>query len=144
MEAGGAFDVVRQATAADIPALVEMAGRFHEQHERRFGFDADHMARHFASLIEADQFCQIHGKGFLTGVIVPALSSPDWLTAFEVLWWSEDGNGLRLMRAFEKWAAGRGAREVKFSHPVGNDRAAQILSRTGHVPAEVIYTKGIT
>lgn len=134
--------MVRRATAADIPALVDMARAFHVECEPRFAFDADHMAQEFERYIAADAAtCLTHGLGFIMGVLAPAMSNPAWVVAYEALWWSEDGNGLRLMRAFEEWARDAGADEVKFSHPAGNERAATILTRTGHRPSEIMYSK---
>lgn len=135
---------MREATEVDVPALVEMAGRFHAGVEHRFPFDADHMAAQFRAFMANDAaVILVEGGGFIVGVAAPAISNPHWIAAHEVLWWSEDGGGLRLLRAFEDWARDFGADEVKMSHPVGEDRLLGILGRLGHEIAEVAYTKGL-
>lgn len=144
MEAGGDFDVVRVATDADIPALVAMAGQFHATHERRFDFDQDHMAANFEAWVRSPAcVVLVHAQGFIAGAVMPSASNPRWLAAYEILWWSEDGGGLVLMRAFEKWACDMNASEVKFSHPASNPTLPRVLVRLGHVPAEIAYTKGL-
>lgn len=142
MEKDGAQHMVREATRDDLPHLLSMAQAFHEQQGLPYAFDRVHMAGVFGALIEARaSTVLIRGQGFICGSVAPALSSPKWLSGFELLWWSEDGGGLRLMRGFEDWARRMGAHEVKFSHPIENERAGEVLTRKGHAPAEIIYTK---
>lgn len=136
---------MREATEIDIPALVDMARFFHGAAEHRFPFDADHMEAQFRAFLANDSaVCLIEGSGFILGVLAPALSNPHWISAHEILWWSEDGGGLRLLRAFEDWAREAGADEVKMSHPAAEHRLLGVLGRLGHEVAEVAYTKELS
>lgn len=136
--------MIRAATLEDVPRLVEMGRRFHEAKQHRYSFNPTDTAGFFVSLIESPAgVVLVADDGFLAGVLASAPSNNAWISAFEVFWWSEGRNGLRLMRAFEEWAASKGANEVKFSHPVNEPVVAKILERAGHTAAETIYEKGL-
>jgi hypothetical protein len=63
------------------------------------------------------------------------------LVAFELGWMATDRSGLRLLWAFEAWAAEQGATLIKMS---ANGGAAQrILERRGYRVAEVQMVKAI-
>lgn len=135
---------VRVATRADIPALVAMAEKLHDRHEARFAFHAEDMAAWFAAILgNPAAIVLITGGGFLAGIVSPAPQNAEWLIGFEVFLWAGDGNGRALARAFEEAAQKLGAREVKFSHPVGDDRLPRFFEGMGHEPAELSYTKRI-
>ncbi|MBO9437341.1 hypothetical protein J7354_01580 [Sulfitobacter sp. R18_2] len=82
----------------------------------------------------------VSGGGFIAGQIMQTVISPD-LCAYELGWFASDRSGLRLLRAFEAWAAEQGATLVKMS---ANGGAAQrILERRGYTVAEVQMVKAI-
>jgi hypothetical protein len=82
----------------------------------------------------------VSGGGFIAGQIMQTVICPD-LVAFELGWLATDRSGLRLLRAFEAWAADRGAALIKMS---ANGGAAQrILERRGYAVAEVQMVKVI-
>lgn len=99
--------------------------------------DAEHCARFGLKFIKAADmppatfegclaFCQqllehpaagvfVSEGGVIAGVISPLYYNPDHRQAVELWWWAEDGNGLRLLQAFEKWAENAGAHDVNMS-----------------------------
>lgn len=127
---------MRQATTADIPALVEMGHRFHDAKREPFPFIADDFAASMERLIKHG-FVAIEGRGFIAGAIAPALQNVGHLTAHEILWWSEDGNGAALLAAFEAWAAQHGA-GVKVSHKASDKAVTRLLRRHGYAPSEQV------
>ena len=131
---------VRKAEAGDIPALVEMGRRFHEAKQDAYPFDADSTAEFFASLIPGGGVF-ISPGGFIAGAIAGAPSNKEYLTAYEVFWWSEDKSGSALLRAFEQWAKDSGCADVKVSHPAPERGVNAILRRKGYADAEISMEK---
>lgn len=131
--------MIRQATGADIPQLVEWMARFREASETPVPFDPDHTARFLGGLIGAGVVLT-NGRGMIGGMIAPAFCSGKWLQAHELFWWAESG-GLALLRAFEAWAKGQGAAEVRMSSLASLPRAGAVLSRKGYAATELSYSK---
>ena len=82
-------------------------------------------------------------RGMIGGSLAPAYTAPDWLMAVEMFWFAEDGQGLRLLRGFEQWAADGGASEVRMTTLAGLSQADAILTRRGYAALETSYTKVI-
>jgi hypothetical protein len=61
----------------------------------------------------------------------------------ELAWWAEDRAGLRLLSAFERWAADMGASEVRMTTICGLTAAETILARKGYAPREISHAKVI-
>ena len=80
----------------------------------------------------------VSGGGFIAGQIMQTVISPDPV-AFELGWMAADRSGLRLLRAFETWAAEQGATLIKMSANGG--AAERILERRGYRVAEVQMVK---
>ena len=82
----------------------------------------------------------VSGGGFIAGQIMRTVISPDPV-AFELGWFASDRSGLRLLRAFETWAAEQGATLIKMSANGG--AAERILERRGYAVAEVQMVKKV-
>jgi hypothetical protein len=119
-----------------------MLARFHAASGFPFGYDRDAMRGLLARMIEADGATVIcTAQGVIGGALVPAYCDPQWVQAVELFWWAEDGQGLRLLRAFEEWAREMKAAEVRMTTLSALPRSAKALR--GYDPAEVSYRKVI-
>lgn len=83
-------------------------------------------------------------QGVIAGVVTPLYYNPNWTQAVELWWWAEDGNGLRLLEAFETWAWSKGADDINMSTlahftPKGVDK---LLARRGYELRDQTYRKG--
>lgn len=101
---------VREATEDDIPALLDIARRFHERGRIPVPLCLDSVAATLRHLMDGDLgvvFVSRHGAA-------GALLHPSWmnaahLTGQELFWWSEAGGGSALFDALENWAVSKGA-----------------------------------
>lgn len=127
-----------------MPALVEMAARFHEAKQDRYSFEPDDCKHFLAGLIAAPNAAVfIAPQGFICGAWMGAPTNAGHRTAYEVLWWSEGRDGLRLRREFENWAREQGCVEVNFSHPVAETTVNRLLLRAGYEPETAALRKAI-
>lgn len=99
--------------------------------------DRAHTANTVARLIASpDGFVAMTDGGFIAGCLTPTLINPG-LIAQEMGWFSKDKSGLQLLRAFEEWAAERGAMLIQLSTGAeGLD-----LSRLGYRLTERAWVK---
>lgn len=118
-----------------------MAKRFHAAKEPRMPFNERAMGQTFRSYMEHGVVF-ITGGGFLMGVDAPSVSNADYRTAFEVLWWAEDGSGRELRKAFEWWGKSMGCADVEFSHPWGEPLDG-MMDRAGYSPATKVWRKAL-
>lgn len=131
--------MIRPATGSDVLPIVEMIERLRAAVDGPIPVDRAHTAAVVASLIaDPDALVLVSGAGFIAGRLTPTIINPSPI-AVEHGWWAADGSGLRLMRAFERWAADRGAALVQLSTgPIGPD-----LSRLGYRRAEQAWVRAI-
>ena len=131
--------MIRPATASDVLPIVGMIERLRAAVDGPIPVDRAHTAAVVAALIsDPDALVLVSGAGFIAGRLTPTIINPA-LIASELGWWAADGSGLRLLRAFERWAAERGATLVQLSTgPVGPD-----LSRLGYRRAEQAWVRAI-
>jgi len=130
---------MNHAMHADIPRCVEMGARFFRDSGQSGGFVADHFADTLASLIEQDRAALIvSDRGMIGGVLVPSFCNRDWLIAVELFWWAEDGQGLRLLRAFEDWAV---PHEIRITTQDANTRPDKALLRKGYARMETSFKR---
>lgn len=130
---------MKQAAEADIPQLVQWMARFHEASGTAVPFDPDYTAQFLGGLIRQGVILT-NGHGMIGGMIAPAFCNGNWLQAHELFWWAERG-GLALLRAFEAWAKGEGAAEVRMSSLASLPRADAVLRRKGYAATELSYSK---
>lgn len=136
--------MIRRAEPGDIPALVEMGRRFHEAS----GIAAPYCEQATGAFLKGlmgspDGAVFITEGGMIGGVIAPAYCTTEWKMAVELFWWAEDRQGIRLLGEFERWAAEKGANEVRMTTLSGLEAAERILERRGYAPREISHTKVI-
>ncbi len=131
--------MIRPATGSDVLPIVAMIERLRAAVDGPIPVDRAHTAAVVASLIaDPDALVLVSGAGFIAGRLTPTIINPARI-AQELGWWAADGSGLRLLRAFERWAADRGAALVQLSTgAVGPD-----LSRLGYRRVEQAWTRAI-
>ncbi|WP_375599383.1 hypothetical protein [Devosia sp. Naph2] len=139
--------MIRPATTADIPAIVGMVERLHASIGSPLPMDAHVSARFLTMLIAAPRLGWVRvwdagqgPSGFLAASITTASISMLPIAA-EHGWWAEGGGGLRLLRAYLDWAKEQGCFAARMSTPPHNDRAAEILERSGFLLAEQAWVK---
>ena len=128
---------VRLATAADVLPIVEMVEQLREAVGGPVVVDRSWTAQTIAGLIASPDGAVWRSKGgFIAGVLQPTVINPAPV-AKELGWFASDRSGLGLLRAFEQWAAERGALLIQLSTgPDGLD-----LSRLGYRVAERAWIK---
>ena len=132
---------VRSASPEDIPALLAMGREFHAESGMPFAFDTDAVAALLGNMIESSRAVVLMTeRGAIGGLLQPAYCDPEWIYAVELFWWAR-GDGLALLRAFERWAQQAGAREVRMTSLAALPRADRLLRCVGYEPAEVSYSK---
>lgn len=131
--------MIRPATGGDVLPIVDMIERLRAAVDGPIPVDRAHTAAVVAGLIaDPDALVLVSDKGFIAGRLTPTIINPAPI-AQELGWWAADGSGLRLLRAFERWAAERGALLVQLSTgPAGPD-----LSRLGYRRAEQAWVRVI-
>lgn len=136
--------MIRPATDADVPHIVEMALKFIEAGGLPEG-RPDDLAQFARGLLANDAgFLAVSKAGFIAGFAAPLYYRPDYLEAHEVAWWSEDGQGLYLLAAFEEWAQQIGAQQAVLSTIHTTDKRASLwLERKGYAPTETNFRKAI-
>lgn len=101
---------IRRATREDVPALCALALREHGR--SRFAgqpFDAEKVRASFMGAVHglAAAVFVSEKDGALGGLIV-GITQPNlfnrYQTAYELLWYAEDGAGLRLLGALKDWS----------------------------------------
>lgn len=118
-----------------------MGKAFHAESGMPFNFDADAVASVLTNMIGADSAAILMTeRGVIGGLLQPAYCDPEWIYAVELFWWAR-GDGLALLRAFERWAQQAGAREVRMTSLAALPRADRLLRCVGYEPAEVSYSK---
>lgn len=101
---------IRRATRDDLPGLVALALREHAASQ--MASQPIEMAQVQASFLGVIQglagavFVSEEGgelRGLIAGMVQPGLFNRRQ-TAYELLWYAEDGSGLRLLAALRDWA----------------------------------------
>lgn len=134
--------MIRQATAEDVPAIVEMGREFHAYSPwRGVPFDAVAVAEFARRLIEGGVVL-LSERGMIGGLLSPLYFNPAHVVAVELFWWAKaEGGALRA--AFEEWGRNAGAHAVQFSalgdaHAEAMDR---MFRRHGYARIETGYVK---
>lgn len=144
--------MIRTATAADIPALVEMGGRFFAASgfADSTSYDPDSMAHTFAQLIESEQGVLLvaDGVGMAGALVYPHYFNRHDLVAQELFWWVDEdarksGAGSRLLLAIEAWAAERGAKSLIMLSlsALDAEKVNRMYENAGYRPAEQSFIK---
>jgi GNAT superfamily N-acetyltransferase len=137
--------MIRPATVSDIPALLAMGERFSETARliESVGYNPEHMEKTFAYMVEDENCCLLVGEaGAIGGQRAPHPFNHDHWIAQELFWWSEGREGLRLLDAFEAWAAEKcGSVRMITLEAVNPERMGRLYLRRGYAPLEHGYIK---
>lgn len=143
--------MIRHATLADRFAILRM-GRDFINTLGLLPFDAPYVERTVKDYILADdKLCLVYApkdvpQGFLMAHSGP---HPFWpvLVAQELAWWvSPDHRGraaLRLLDAYEQWAADKGCALVGMAH-LGDERLSRLYDRRGYAKTETAFLKRLS
>ena len=145
---------IRQATAADIPAVVEMARAFYPTTHYADWCDMDDEAvARFAQTLIDDHILLVAVAGGIVGmvalVVAPFVFNPAQLGGYEVVWWvNESARGstvaVRLLKAMEAACKARGVSRIQMVHmPNSPPQAEGLYRRAGYAHSETSYTKAI-
>lgn len=118
------------ANVSDIPLIVEMAREEHGQ-SRWADTPFDEQATRETIALFLRSFGHtvfMTPNAYLLGLIQPMGFSRRTI-AIEYAWYSRDGSGMSLLRAFEAWGKNMGADEVVVHDHVSQGRLARILQR---------------
>lgn len=143
---------IREATVADLPALLEMGRAFRQQtvYARRIPENLDRMAA-LAERLAVTQdgtVLVLERDGRLVGMIGLALFDHHLSgerTAGEVFFWVDPahrGHGVRLLRRAEAWAKAQGATTLQMVAPTPD--VETLYRRMGYAQWEVAYVKEFT
>jgi GNAT superfamily N-acetyltransferase len=139
--------MIRAATSADVPRLVEMGRRFRSEtgYAKVLAENPAKMAELATQLAALGCLLVSERAGQLVGMlgflIFPHFMSGE-ITATETFWWVEPesrGEGLKLLREAEKRAREAGAEKMAMIAP--NDRIANLYKRLGYEFVEAAYQR---
>jgi hypothetical protein len=138
--------MIRPATEADIPALVEMGRRFHPQspYAAVTTFDPDRLTQTLAAWLQRpDVAIFIAPDGFLILNLVQFHFCPE-LVAVEISFHAK-GSGDALRRAGEGWAISKGAACALGDSMAGKrqGRVNNWYARNGYLPLGHMYMKAL-
>ncbi len=141
--------MIREATADDIPKLVEMGRSFNKASPYSvIGFDDEAVGALFYRMIKSDE-AAILVRNDLNGcvglILSPFFFFPEKYVCNELFWWVSPeyrGQGARLIKHAEKWALSKGAIFAPSSiQAMNGDAVNAIYERLGYQKAETIYLK---
>ena len=137
--------MIRQATSADVPRLLAMGQRFADKAKltEHVGYDPVSMATTFEAMIAGEGHVILIGEnGAIGGLSGPHPFNHAHIIAQELFWWSEGREGLRLLAAFEEWAAARchSLRMITLE-AVEPERTGRLYQRRGYAPLEHGYIR---
>ena len=137
--------MIRPATPADIPMLLDMGQKFADRAElsAHVGYDPASMEATFLAMIENEAFCLFVGdSGAIGGVVAPHPFNHAQPIADELFGWSEGREGLKLLEAYEEWAAAQGAViRMTALEAVNPERMQRFYERRGYQPLERAYVR---
>lgn len=107
------------------------------------GYDPASMEATFRFLIEHSDCCLfVSENGAIGGAREPHPFNVHSWKATELFWWSEGRDGLRLLAAFEEWAAEKCQMvEMMALEAVDPERTGKLYERRGYAPVERGFVK---
>lgn len=139
--------MIRFAVPDDLPDVVMLGERFHEQTSHAEHIRFDHWSfRNFCERLIKD--CdstlivtnEVDGMG--ASMAFPCWFNVDVLTAAEMWVYTErPGTGPALFKALEQWAQGIGAKTNTITSQNRLKDVSKLYQRLGYEPTERLYTK---
>jgi GNAT superfamily N-acetyltransferase len=141
--------MIRPATKADIPRMVEMGEHFRKEssYNDYLAKNPEKMATLAQTLIDADGVLLAERDGNVVGMIGYILHDhfiSGEKFAGEVFWWVEPqyrGEGIKLMREAEKRARLAGAKHMQMIAP--NEKVALVYERLDYEFVEATYQRSL-
>jgi GNAT superfamily N-acetyltransferase len=145
--------MVRQATLADVPAIVDMSAKFYATttYAQWAEFNPETVHDLASNLTENHVMLVAEDGGQLVGMVglfaAPFMFNADILAAYEVVWWVDpdaqgQGVGKALLAAIEPACLAKGCKAIQMVHlSTSPPQAAAIYERMGYRHTESSYTK---
>lgn len=136
--------MIREATEADLPQLLEWGAHFAESIDLPGGFDPESGEAMFRQLIEIGIL--LIGEGGAVGALLhPAPYNKAHITGQELFWWVEpehrgNGTGKALFDALQAMVEEAGAGSFTMS-TLGNHAIGQLYEAHGYRHTDRNYTK---
>lgn len=143
---------IRDATTADLDALVAMGEDFHGSTPYALAFPSNPAQfRAIGERLIADPngtllVREVDGVpvGMLGAMVFPHALTGE-RTAGELFFWSTPEHrgvtGVRLMKAMEAWASAQGAAWIQMTQPAWADRVGDLYHALGYQRLEIAWTK---
>lgn len=142
-------EVIREASADDLDAIVAMGQRFlsESSYKGRISENPAQMRVIAERLIDSPEgalWVSESGNGLtgMIGVFIFRHPMSDDVCATELFWWVEPehrGQGLRLLRAAERWAKAQGARVLQMIAPT--PQVGRVYTALGYDHIEASYQR---
>lgn len=141
--------MIRRAITADVPALVGLAQQEHAlSRMSATPFEPETVASNFAGCITglssavfvSERNSQL--TGLIAGMVQRNLHNR-FCTVYELLWFSTDGRGMRLLEALKAWADRMRATDLVVHNYAGIKSPAsfnKVMQRRGFEPLGQSYT----
>lgn len=138
--------MIRTAEPEDIPAIVGMVERLRASVKSPLEVDQAVTRRFVAGLLASPlgAVWVMDGADGPTGFLAASVGTASISmlpVAVEHGWWAEQGGGLLLLVAYERWAVDMGCKFIRMSTPAIAGKAADILAKFGYEPAELAWVK---
>lgn len=147
--------MIRKATPADIPALVELGARMASESPewRDMGYSHKKVGALLSSLVDSPRgLVMVADRGGVCGVIVAAASEHwacDCLVAFELALYVDQSTrgaivGVQLVKAYREWVAANGFKRATAGVTTGlqTERTALLYERAGARRLGVVFDVG--
>ncbi len=136
--------MIREAAAADIPAIMAMGKRFADEAgvTQAVGWDDASVEAMLGAMIEGEHILLVGDRGMIGGLVFGHPFSG--VKVFQELFWRNEGpptQGVRLLDAAEKLARERGCERSMMIEIATMPGAERIYRRRGYEPAERNFIK---
>lgn len=136
--------MIREATAEDIPAVMEMGKAFAEEAgiTAEIGWDDDSVRDMLEGMIESpDGILLVGNKGMIGGVVSPHPFNRNVKVFMELFWRSHSREGVRLLKEAERLAKERGAIRSVMVGMARMPDVGPLYERMGYARYETNYIK---
>ena len=136
--------MIRAATSADIPALLDMGARFSERAAlaSNVGYDPDSMATTFERMIAGNEPVFMTDTAAIGAVVFQHPFNFSHTAAQELFWWSDGREGISLLkRLTEHCEAFCDSLTMITLEAVRPEATGRLYERMGFTPLEHSYTK---
>ena len=143
--------MIRNATAADVPAMVEMAREFIAASGSDIVFDADYLGGSFRSMLaDGTKLVLVLDLGQVRGMLCAGVSRSPWEPigqASELLFWidpqSRGRHARAMLEAYIDWARGMGCKRASMVGLTALTSTDSLYRKAGFEPTETNYMRAI-